>query len=472
LAREEGGHVAHSRLADAASSLTLRGRCLVAGGLTLAALGALLGERALVQLALFVLALPLLSALGVVRARFRLATRRTVTPARVPRGGDADVRLEVTNTERRTGGLWVLSETVPSELGSPPRFVVEGLSGGATAAFRYRLHGRRRGRFLLGPLRLRLVDPFGLVLRTVTGADTAALLVVPRVRPLSGAGGLAGAGGGGGEGSGRSIAVHGEDDVSTREYRHGDDLRMVHWRATARTGELMVRLEERPWRSAATLLVDTRAAAHLLGGAAAGAPGDPAPPPDTLEWALEAAASIGTHLLRQGAALRVLTDLGDVGSRSVHGGRGSARGSGMDAEALLERLALLSASRLAHLDPAVEALRRSPTEGPAICLLGLVTPEDVVQLLRARSGPGTDAAVLMDAESWIDAGAVRGRRPFSAGARAELCERQAAAGRLLQSAGWQVVPARPDQTVEQVWSALGAPGGTAASGWTGAQVPA
>ena len=42
------------------------------------------------------------------------------------------------------------------------------------------------------------------------------------------------------------IALHGEDDVSVREYRDGDDLRRIHWPATARTGDLMVRQEERP----------------------------------------------------------------------------------------------------------------------------------------------------------------------------------------------------------------------------------
>ena len=141
--------------------------------------------------------------------------------------------------------------------------MVDRLPGGGTAVLGYRVHGDRRGRHPLGPLRLRLVDPFGLVERSAVGTDTAALLVVPRVRPL-GSEGPAGGQGGGGEGSRRTIAVHGEDDVSTREYRYGDDLRKVHWRATARTGELMVRLEERPWRAQATLLLDTRARAHLL----------------------------------------------------------------------------------------------------------------------------------------------------------------------------------------------------------------
>ena len=438
-----------TRIADAASSLTVRGRCLVAAGVTLGLVGALLGERALVQLAVFVLALPVISAFGVARQRFRIATRRTVSPARLPRGEDAEVLLEVANTDRRTGGLWVLTEQLPPELGARPRFVVERLSSGATAPLRYRLHGGRRGRFALGPVRLRLVDPFGLVLRTASGSDTSTLLVTPRVRPLQGTGALSGAGGNGGEGSRRSIAVHGEDDVSTREYRHGDDLRLVHWRATARTGELMVRLEERPWRAAASLFVDSRLSAHLLGGAARGPARDPAAPPDTLEWTVEAAASIGVHLLRRGAGLRVVTDGGELtGSR----GRGT-----LGPEELLERLAELNGSRYAGLQVGVEALRRGGVDGPAICLLGLVGPEDVHALTRARSGPGTDAAVLVDAAAWLDAGAARGRRALSSAACTELGSRQQQAIDLLRAAGWQVAAVRPDQTVAEVWSLLGGP---------------
>jgi uncharacterized protein (DUF58 family) len=441
--------MARTRIADAASSLTLRGRCLVAAGVTLGLLGVVLGERALVQVALFVLALPVVSAVGVARQRFRIATRRTVSPARLPRGEDAEVLLEVANTDRRAGGLWVLTEQLPVELGVRPRFVVERLSSGAEAPLRYRLHGGRRGRFALGPVRLRLVDPFGLVLRTAAGTDTAALLVTPRVRPLSGSGSLTGAGGNGGEGSRRSIAVHGEDDVSTREYRYGDDLRLVHWRATARTGELMVRLEERPWRAAATLFLDTRLNAHLRGGQVAGAAGDPAPPPDTLEWAVEAAASIGVHLLRQGAGLRVISDSGEL-TPSL--GRGT-----LGPEELLEQLAELGGSRYAGLQSGVEALRRAGVDGPAICLLGLVGPDDVHALARARSGPGTDAAVLVDVAAWLDAGATGGRRSLSPTARTELCTRQEQAADLLRSAGWQVAVVRPEQSVEEVWRTFTGP---------------
>jgi uncharacterized protein (DUF58 family) len=435
------------------SSLTTRGRCLVGGGGALLVLGMLLGERALVQLALFVLALPVISAATVLRERFRLSTHRTVTPARLPRGESADVLLEITNSDKRTGGLWVLGEQVPPDLGHSPRFVVDRLTGGGTASFAYRVHGLRRGRHLLGPLRLRLVDPFGLVERSAVGTDSATLLVLPRVHVL-GAQGPAGGHGGGGEGARRTIAVHGEDDVSTREYRHGDDLRKVHWRATARTGELMVRLEERPWRAQATLLLDTRSRAHLLAprqGAAprVGAAGDGDPPADSLEWLIEAAASIGTTLADRGAVLRAVTDTGELVPTS---GRGR-----LSPGDLLDRLAAVLPSRVPELRAGVENVCRAAGDGPVICLLGAVGPDDVVELIRGRSGPSSNAAILLDVESWADAGLPRPRRGPTAVARGVLAAQREDAAALLRAAGWRVAVAGADRSVAEVWAALGEP---------------
>ncbi|SHH21365.1 DUF58 domain-containing protein [Geodermatophilus nigrescens] len=443
------------QLRSALTSLTLRGRCLVAAGLTLLGLGALLGERPLVQIAVFLLALPLLSAVLVARQRFRVAVRRTVTPARVPRGEDADVLLEVTNTDRRTGRLWLLSEELPEDAGRSPGFVVERLPAGRTAALPYRVHGGRRGRFRLGPLRLRLVDPFGLVQRTTSGTDGAPLLVVPRVRPL-GPGGPAGGHGGGGDGARRSIAVHGEDDVSTRAYRHGDDLRKVHWRATARTGELMVRMEERPWRAQAALLLDTRVRAHLLTRAAGpgpaatsvpGPPGDPSPPPDSLEWLVEAAASIGSSLARRGAVLRVVTPEGELTP-----GEGAA---GLGPTELLDRLAVLGPARGSSLAPAADLLHRVAGDGPVVALLGAVGPDDLAELVTARSGPHTDVAVLLDVASWADPGG-RSRRSLSATSRAHLAAQVEESASLLRGAGWQVAVAGAGRGVEAVWADLAA----------------
>lgn len=436
----------------ALSFLTLRGRCLVGGALGLLLLGMLFGERALVQLAIFTLVLPLLSSAAVARERFRLTARRTLTPARVPRGASAEVLLEVTNADARTGGLWMLVEQLPPQLGPAPRFVVERLGGGKTASLQYRVHGERRGRHALGPLRLGLVDPFGLVERTAVGAGSATLLVVPRVAPL-GPGGPAGGQGDGGEGA-RSIAVHGEDDVSTREYRHGDDLRKVHWRATARVGELMVRLEERPWRSQATLFLDTRSRAHLVAGRASGMAvgpdGDDCPPADSLEWLVEATASIGTAMARRGSVLRAITDAGELLPTS---GRGR-----LSAGDLLDRLSTVGLSRVTSLDHGIDQLCRAAGDGPVVCLLGAVGPDDVVDLVRARSGPTTDLAILADLGSW--AGTGQARRTLSATSRDTFDRQREDAATLLRAAGWRVATARADQTVAQVWSTLGDPAAT------------
>jgi uncharacterized protein (DUF58 family) len=449
-------------VATALASLTLRGRCLVAAGLTLLLLGVLLGETPLVQVAVFVLALPLLSALAVARHRFRVATRRTVTPARVPRGRDAEVQLELGNAGRGTGGLWLLAETVPPELGPAPQFVVDRLPGGRTATLHYRVHGERRGRYRLGPLRLRLVDPFGLVLRSVVGADTAALVVVPRVVPL-GPGGPGGGHGAGGSGAHRSIAVHGEDDVSTRQYRHGDDLRKVHWRATARTGELMVRLEERPWRVQATLLLDTRVRAHLVARPtpadrrAVATSGPDSPPADSLEWLVEAAASIGTELIARGATVRVVTEGAELA--------GAEHGAGLGPDELLDRLAGVGPSRLAGLAPGLALLTRAAGEGPVVALLGAIGPDEAAELVRIRSGPAADLVVLTDIGSWAEADGARRRRPVGAAARAELTRQQEAAADLLRAGGWQVAVAGAGDSVADVWAQVARPGVLQVGAW-------
>lgn len=64
---------------------------------------------------------------------------------------------------------------------------------------------------------------------------------------------------------GRGLDFH-----ALREYRQGDDLRQIHWKATARTGRLFAVEKERELQRRVTLVVDTRAAesAEALDGAA------------------------------------------------------------------------------------------------------------------------------------------------------------------------------------------------------------
>ena len=64
-----------------------------------------------------------------------------------------------------------------------------------------------------------------------------------------------------------SGATGGDPDVGIRNYRSGDDIRTIHWRASARHDELMVRLEEPVSHGGAVVMLDHRARAHAGEGA-------------------------------------------------------------------------------------------------------------------------------------------------------------------------------------------------------------
>jgi uncharacterized protein (DUF58 family) len=107
------------------------------------------------------------------------------------------------------------------------------------------------------PRLLRLTDPFGMceLQRSFSARDT--LVVTPPVQHLPVVA-LSGEWTGSGESRARSVASAGEDDAATREYHQGDDLRRVHWRSTARLGQLMVRREEQAWDPSASIVLDSR----------------------------------------------------------------------------------------------------------------------------------------------------------------------------------------------------------------------
>jgi hypothetical protein len=125
-------------------------------------------------------------------------------------------------------------------------------------------------------------------------------VVTPTVTPLPASGSGGDWAGGGDAPPGRCPAAA-PTTPPPAEYRHGDDLRKVHWRSTARVGELMVRREEQPFQSRATLLLDGRSAAHRGDG-----------PASSFEWSVSAVASIGVALSRLGFALSLLRETGEA----------------------------------------------------------------------------------------------------------------------------------------------------------------
>lgn len=122
------------------------------------------------------------------------------------------------------------------------------------------LDGLPRGVHLVGPVIHERIDPVGLVSRRVSSGTAIELFVGPRVVELSVfAGGLVNDldGATSQQLSMNDLAFH-----ALREYVPGDDLRHVHWRSSAKAGELLVRQYHETRRGHVTILVDDWAAAY------------------------------------------------------------------------------------------------------------------------------------------------------------------------------------------------------------------
>ena len=128
---------------------------------------------------------------------------------------------------------------------------------------------------------------------------------------------------------------------------------------------------------------------------------------------------------------------------------GPRRGSAPDD--LLDRLAAVGPSRVAGLAPGVEQLCRAAGDGPVVCLLGAVGPDDVVDLVRAPLGPD-------DRPRGPGRHRRAGPRPRPGRGRRALSARLAGDARprsgrtratLLRAAGWRVAVARAGPSVAQ-----------------------
>ncbi|WIX74918.1 DUF58 domain-containing protein [Amycolatopsis carbonis] len=405
----------------ALSGLTTRGRCLLAAGIAAAVCSLVLNERDLLRVAVFVVALPLLVAAFISATRLRLGATRALRPERVAVGASGEVHLELWRSGRLPGGEVLLEDGVPYALGSKPRFVVERLPHDRRVLLRYPLQPSLRGIQQVGPLRATITDPFGLCEFERELIGHSRLVVVPRVVGLWGLPGGAGVGAGD-DGTVRLHAGQGEPDVIVRHYRTGDDMRKVHWRSTARRDEVMVRVEERPWRGGTTVLVDHRSAAHHGTGPAA-----------SLEWAVSFAASVALHLRRSGHRVRLVTEHGITLADTPGEG-----GEGYDNVVL---------DALAGLQPAHQrdvTLGHDPAEGQElIAVLGTVSAESVHELARYRPRGVRSLAVLLDTPSWAGSG--------SSGHQAAATKD---AAELLRANGWGVVIAGPQTPMPQAWAEL------------------
>jgi uncharacterized protein (DUF58 family) len=403
---------------EALSGLTVRGRAFIAAGVTAIVCSVLLGQTELTRVGVLVLALPLITAAVIGRSRYRLALVRTVNPQLVAAGQPARVNLSLTNEGRTPSGVLLLEDHVPYVLGTRPRFVLDGIGHGWRRHVTYQVRSDVRGRFEIGPMSVRVSDPFGLIELGRAFHTTVPLTVTPRTVPLPNIP-LGGAWTGSGDNRPRAFATGSAEDVTVREYRRGDDLRRVHWRSSARVGELMVRREEQPWQSRATLFLDNRLRAHRGQGIAS-----------SLEAAVSTAASIAVHLSHRGFTVRLVTATGEDPSSAWH-----FRDSDLNTGPLLEALAVVQAVHRPTLD--TSWLAEGGHGGLTVAVFGSVDAMDIPILRRMRQHATSAMAVAHDVEAGVG----------STG--------QDGATYVLAQQGWRAMPLRPRDRLDSIWQELG-----------------
>lgn len=194
-----------------------------------------------------------------------LAARRTCNVDVAEIGDEARVEVELENKGLVSIPWLLLEDSLPREGGTQmrprieatgPRLALTRLSRGKTAGLiHYDVKFLMRGYYQFGPLLVETGDVFGLHRRFRVIAEPHFVMVLPKVLPLQGYN-LA---------SRRPIGeIHVthrlfEDPTrlaGVRPYQQGDPLNRIHWRATARTGEIHSRIYEHSRVAGATFLLD------------------------------------------------------------------------------------------------------------------------------------------------------------------------------------------------------------------------
>jgi hypothetical protein len=414
---------------------TVRGAVTLAIGVLALLLAYWGGRRELLVVACAAFLLPIAGLVAIRLRRPRLDVLRMFSPPVVSVGDPVDVRMRIRNTGSAASPSLVWNDAVPWQEEDPAPQPLAPIPAGTAPqrvrAVDYRLRPAQRGVYAIGPLVVEQRDAFGMIARVAAVGEQDRLVVIPTVDRLPD-GGPAPADG---EGTARLIqrrATGNDDDLTTREYRAGDALRRVHWRASARHGELMVRQEEHRSRPDAHIVVDTRVGGYPDAHPDAGRAWTEAVESDAFEWVVRMTASLGIHLEAAGFRVEIEetapAQLEQIGER-WEGGR---RTDGF--------LTSLAGVRLLTPPPGDLAAPPGPA-GPLFAILS--DAEDLTAEWLVRRRRGSDLAIA-----------------FAVEPRPELVER-------LTEAGWICVPVGPRDAPADIWRDLAVQGMFAPSSFRG-----
>ncbi len=291
--------------ASSTTRITARGIGLAVAGLGIGVLGIGLASPALVYVGVTVVAVVTVSVLWMMLSihtfllRFPFA-RREVAPRPLTAGapGRVTVRIASAHAHDPREGLHPgrgLARSITDGLDIREQAAAELTGGAGTKAtvtrspdalsLSYGLLPTRRGRWPLGPAIVHSTDPFGLILADTFVGGSEMIPVWPATVDLTA---TAGALMGHADRVVLGARTPSPDDASLRDYREGDDLRRVHWKSSARRGEMLVRSDERAGRRPATVILDLPRESEAL------------------EWTISAGASIALSVLTSGHPVRLL----------------------------------------------------------------------------------------------------------------------------------------------------------------------
>lgn len=351
--------------------LSRAGVLVLIGSLALFGIGLLAEIHELLVLGAIGVVLVVVAVGWVVVRRPRLAVRRAVIPDRVPVGHPSRVTLTIANGGRWRSPVATLADQVTGTVGA--RLWLAALHPGAAVEVAYQLPTHKRGRVVIGPLTTTVTDPFGLSSRARPGAGLAQLLVLPHVDAIAPVPHAGGRDPHAGQIRPNLLGLS-TDFYALRNYVRGDDLRRVHWRSSARAGELMVRQEEQPWEGRVTVLVDSRS---ITGSRSA------------LELTISAAASILTASSRRGDGVRLVAP----------GGIDTGSATGPDhLDRVLDELAVMEPSA----EPSLAGALQAAIEGePATLVAVLAAPSEAELDRLAEAGSRwSHVVVLFERSSW------------------------------------------------------------------------
>ena len=332
-------------------------------GLLVAVAACAIAGRILGLLELFVLAAMgavalVLAALYTATVRLDLGVGRTATPARLRAGAPARIDLVLQNKGGRKTPLISAHDSVQGSKGAA--LMLAPIEPRRDARIAYRLPTSRRGVIEVGPLDLKLGDPLGLTQATVRAAEVTGLMVHPQLIELRPLVAIAGHDPTADQQPIRSLANSGDEFFALRPYVVGDELRLVNWRASARSDDLVVRQEERPKTGRVTVVLDRRREVYDHDG---------------FERAVSAALSALHSGFRGGDSLRFLTSAGpavtDIRSRA-------------DLDAVDEQLALIDTTESASLIRTLEEQTRVGRGGTLVVITGELTKHLETALSRSR----------------------------------------------------------------------------------------